>query len=68
MKITLLAVLFYLVTAVMGDSDFKRLLGQGDSTSDTSDYVKDFFQLLNGLKADDYVPGSINCGLDVIAT
>jgi hypothetical protein len=31
-------------------------------------YVKYFFQLLNGLKSDDYVPGSINCGLDTIAT
>ena len=65
MKI-LIAILFCLcVTSRAFEEDshqFKRL-------KETNGTPIDFgFQLLNGLKADDFVPGSIDCSLDIIAT
>ena len=37
-------------------------------TYDETDQIEYFFQFMNGLRSDDYVPGSITCGLDVIAS
>ena len=50
--------------------EFKRLKQYTADGADgyNFDSLEVFFQLLNGLKADDYVPGSINCSLDVIAS
>ena len=73
---TILAFVFCLSFAIRGafaksehnikHGEFKRLKAHhGYSESDALDY---FFQLLNGMKSEDYIPGSIDCSLDIIAT
>ena len=67
MKI-LIAILFCLMvtssSALEDSHHFKRL----KATNGTPDSLDFFFQLLNGLKADDFVPGSVDCSLDILAT
>ena len=48
----------------------KVLVTAQDQTSEEqSPYIADyFFQLVNGLKADDYVPGAIQCTVDFMGT
>ena len=76
MKTNILAFVFCLSFAILGavaksddnnrfvHGEFKRLKASGYSETDALAY---FFQLLNGMKSEDYVPGSINCSLDIIA-
>ena len=49
------------------DDEFKRISDLRDELEEKQS-LSYFFQLLNGLKADDYVPGSIHCSLDIIAS
>ena len=68
----LLAVVFALFTPVafaygLPDDEYKRISELQDELMEEGS-LSYFFQLLNGLKADDYVPGSINCSLDIIAS
>ena len=49
------------------DDEFKRISELKDQLAEQKS-LSLFFQLLNGLKADDFVPGSINCSLDIIAS
>ena len=48
------------------DDEFKRISELSEELEEQQS-LSYFFQLLNGLKSDDYVPGSINCSLDIVA-
>ena len=59
--ISIVFYLFLLLTSSVHAQDEEEAVVETDPT--VIDYI---FQLLNGLKSDDYVPGSLQCSLDII--
>ena len=67
LMLTILSLISPVQSYGTSDEEFKRISDLRDELEEKQS-LSYFFQLLNGLKADDYVPGSINCSLDIIAS